>query len=69
MLYLTNEEQEIVNTIEVDLKSYVEQLEARFITGVEPLSNWDKYVETIKGMNIEEYIEIYQGAYDRWASS
>ncbi|GAF17656.1 LOW QUALITY PROTEIN: ABC transporter, substrate-binding protein [Bacillus sp. JCM 19046] len=69
LLYLTNEEQEIVNTIEVDLKSYVEQLEARFITGVEPLSNWDKYVETIKGMNIEEYIEIYQGAYDRWASS
>ncbi len=35
LLYLTNEEQEIVNTIEVDLKSYVEQLEARFITGVE----------------------------------
>lgn len=69
LLYLTNEEQEIVNTIEVDLKSYVEQLEARFITGVEPLSNWDKYVETIEGMNIEEYIEIYQGAYDRWASS
>ncbi|KQL58584.1 MULTISPECIES: extracellular solute-binding protein [Bacillaceae] len=69
LLYLTNEEQEIVNTIEVDLKSYVEQLEARFITGVEPLSNWDKYVDTIESMNIEEYIEIYQVAYDRWASS
>ena len=36
LLYLTSEEQEIVNTIEVDLQSYVEQLEARFITGVEP---------------------------------
>jgi putative aldouronate transport system substrate-binding protein len=69
LLYLTNEEQEIVNTIEVDLKSYVEQLEARFITGVEPLSNWDNYVETIEGMNIEKYVEIYQEAYDRWASS
>ncbi|TSB46022.1 extracellular solute-binding protein [Alkalicoccobacillus porphyridii] len=69
LLYLTNEEQEIVNTIEVDLQSYVEQLEARFITGVEPLSNWDKYVETIESMNIEEYVDIYQEAYDRWASS
>ncbi|MCM2677968.1 hypothetical protein [Alkalicoccobacillus plakortidis] len=69
LLYLTSEEQEIVNTIEVDLQSYVEQLEARFITGVEPMSNWDKYVETIESMNIEQYIDIYQEAYDRWASS
>ncbi len=41
-------------------------MEAKFITGVEPLDNWDKYVKTIENMNIEEYVSIYQDAYDRW---
>ncbi|WP_224752603.1 extracellular solute-binding protein [Metabacillus arenae] len=69
LLYLTSEEQATVNTIEVDLKSYVEQMEAKFITGVEPLSNWDKYVKTIEDMNIEQYVQVYQDAYDRWKDS
>ncbi|WP_245832986.1 extracellular solute-binding protein [Oceanobacillus timonensis] len=66
LVYLTKEEQKEVNNIEVDLKSYVEQMEAKFITGVEPLSNWDNYVDTIEKMNIERYVEIHQDAYNRW---
>ncbi|MCJ7840608.1 extracellular solute-binding protein [Lederbergia sp. NSJ-179] len=66
LVYLTNDEQKQVNNIEVDLKSYVEQMEAKFITGVEPLSNWDKYVKTIENMQIDEYVKIHQAAYDRW---
>ncbi|MCM3111922.1 extracellular solute-binding protein [Lederbergia lenta] len=69
LVYLTAEEQKQVNTIEVDLKSYVEQMEAKFITGVEPLTNWDNYVDTIEKMNIDKYIEINQNAYNRWAES
>ncbi|WP_130858710.1 extracellular solute-binding protein [Gracilibacillus phocaeensis] len=69
LVYLTKDEQDELNTIEVDLESYVEQMEAKFITGVEPMSNWDSYVETIENMNIERYIEINQAAYDRWASN
>src|SRR5699024_12208388 len=68
-VYLTPDEQKEINTIEMDLESYVEQIEAKFITGVEPISNWDNYVETIEGMNIDRYIEIYQDAYDRWEES
>ncbi|MEK4297799.1 extracellular solute-binding protein [Oceanobacillus sp. FSL W8-0428] len=66
LVYLTKEEQKEVNNIEVDLNSYVEQMEAKFITGVEPLSNWDNYVDTIEKMNIKRYVEIYQDAYNRW---
>lgn len=66
LVYLTKEEQKEVNNIEVDLNSYVEQMEAKFITGVEPLSNWDNYVDTIEKMNIERYVEIHQDAYNRW---
>jgi putative aldouronate transport system substrate-binding protein len=67
LLYLTTEETEQVRDSETDLKTYVEQMEAKFITGVEPLSNWDKYVKTIESMGVEEYVSVYQTAYDRWA--
>lgn len=67
LLYLTTEESEKVRDSETDLKTYVEQMEAKFITGVEPLSNWDKYVKTIESMGVEEYVSVYQTAYDRWA--
>ena len=69
LLYLTNEESDKVRDVATDLKTYVEQMEAKFITGVEPLENWDKYVKTIEGMGVEEYVAVYQGAYDRWASA
>ncbi len=69
LLYLTSEESDKVRDSATDLKTYVEQMEAKFITGVEPLSNWDKYVETIQGMGVEDYVKVYQGAYDRWASA
>ncbi|HIZ53729.1 MAG TPA: extracellular solute-binding protein [Candidatus Enterococcus avicola] len=67
LLYLTNEESGKVRDAATDLKTYVEQMEAKFITGVEPLENWDKYVKTIEGMGVKEYVEVYQQAYDRWA--
>lgn len=44
-------------------------MEAKFITGVEPISNWDKYVETIKEMGIDRYVEIHQEAYNNWRSN
>ncbi|MBS4217480.1 extracellular solute-binding protein [Bacillus sp. FJAT-49711] len=69
LVYFSDEEQEKINTIEVDLKSYVEQMEAKFITGVEPLSNWDKYADTINKMKIDELVKIYQDAYDRFAQN
>lgn len=69
LLYLTNEENDKVRAMATDLSTYVEEMEAKFITGVESLDNWDNYVKTIEGMGIEEFVSIYQGAYDRWNSN
>ena len=38
----------------------------KFIMGTEPLENFDNFVKTIKGMNIDEAIKIQQGALDRF---
>lgn len=69
ILYNTQEEQDIILELQPDLQSYIDNMHAKFITGAEPLSNWDSYVEAIKKMQIDRLLEVYQQAYDRWLSA
>ncbi|WP_225048451.1 extracellular solute-binding protein [Lacticaseibacillus kribbianus] len=69
LVYLTNAEQDEVSPIANDLITFVQQSEAKFITGVTPLSDFDKFVKTIKSMNVDKYVSVYQAAYDRWNAS
>lgn len=68
-VYLSQEDQQEASSLRSDLDTYVKQMEAKFVTGQEPLSNWDKYIETCKKMGGERIVEIYQAAYDQWNSS
>lgn len=65
-VYFTSEEQKRLNVVKTDIKTYVEQMEAKFIVGQEPFTKWDDYVNTIKKMGLDEMLKIYQDAYDRW---
>lgn len=68
LVYFTEEEQDRINTLKPDIDTYFEQMEAKFITGAESIeTGWDKYIETLEGLGIEEYVDIHQDAYDRWA--
>lgn len=64
-VYLTNEEQTEASALLSDLNTYVQQMEAKFVTGQESLSNWDKYLDQIKKMGGDRIAELYQSAYDR----
>lgn len=64
LVYFDETKQSRINTLEADLKPYIEQMEAKFITGAEPLANWDSYVSTLKKMGIDEYMKIHQDAYN-----
>ncbi|WP_243298874.1 extracellular solute-binding protein [Bacillus litorisediminis] len=69
-VYLTLEEQEEVNTLKPDIDSYLEQMEAKFVSGeVEIDAEWDQYVETLKSLGADRLAEINQAAYDRWADA
>ncbi len=67
-VYLTNEEQSEASALFSDLDTYVQQMEAKFVTGQVPLSDWDSYVAQLKKMGADRIVELYQGAYDRWNS-
>jgi len=66
LVYFSSEEFQKLNPLLVDIQTYVKQMEAKFIAGNEPLSNWDNYVSTLKKMRVEQVISIHQTAYDRW---
>ena len=70
MKYTAKESSEITQKL-TDLDSYVDQMRAKFITGVEPITDasWDAYVNQVKNMGLEDILKIKQAAYDRWNAS
>ena len=67
MKYTAEESTEMSQKL-TDLDSYVDQMRARFITGVEPLTDasWDSYVSEVNDMGLNDILAIKQAAYDRW---
>ncbi|WP_010271218.1 extracellular solute-binding protein [Paenibacillus senegalensis] len=49
-----------------DVKTYRDEMFDRFVMGTESLDDFDKFVETLKTMGIEEAIQIQQAALDRF---
>lgn len=66
---LTVDESQRVAALLTDINTYKDQMEAKFVAGQEPLSNWDNYVNTLAKMKVDEVVQIYQSAYDRWKAS
>lgn len=62
----TEKENKYLDAEGADLEKYVEETRDKFIKGDEPLSNWDKYVDQVKELGLDKYIEIQQKAYERY---
>lgn len=60
------EESKEFATIMNEINTYKDEMFVKFIMGMEPLENFDKYVEQIKKMNIQRAIDIYQAALERY---
>lgn len=66
LLRMTSDEQEKFVELYADIETYVEQQVAKFITGIDSLSNWDKFVGEVEKMGIDEVLKLKQAAYDRY---
>ena len=65
-LNMSAEENTRFSSIMGDVNTYVNEMFPKFVMGVEPLSNFDQYIATLKDMNIEEAIALNQAALDRY---
>src|SRR5699024_6647790 len=62
----TKEEYKKITTFGSDIEKYVSEMQDKFISGDESLDDRDEYVKTLEDMNLNEYIDIMQGAYERY---
>lgn len=62
----TAEENQKMAALTADINSYVDEMTAKFVSGKASFAEWDNYVATLKKMRLDEYMQIYQAAYDRY---
>lgn len=60
---LSTDAQKAVAEIE-NIGNYISEMTCKFITGVEPLTNFDTYMDNLQKMGIDNLVALYQEAYD-----
>lgn len=67
LLQLTQEEQDIYNDVWTDIDTKVTEMNAAFITGQADIeAEWDNYVKSLYNMGLQDIIDVYQAALDRY---
>lgn len=67
MLKFTEDEQYVLDNKLTDIQTYYKEMEGKFITGVVDIdSGWDTYCQTLDQMGVQDVLDVYQAAYDRW---
>lgn len=63
----TLEESEEIAALRTDIDTYVSEMVLKFIQGVEPMENYDGFINRLVGsFNVERYLELQQAAYNRY---
>jgi len=65
-LLFTQEEEAAINEMRTTINSYIGETVALFATGAMDIEkDWDAYVQTLKDMGLDTYLQTSQAAYDR----
>lgn len=65
---LNDEQSKKVEEVTEGMKSYISEKRQDFITGKEPLTNYDTYLEQLRLKGSEEYEKIWQECYDAYTA-
>ncbi len=69
-LYFTEDAAEEIALLQTSVNDYQQECMVAFITGTMSIDDdWDSYVETIKSIALDDYLALYQEAYDNSAFS
>ncbi len=67
MLKFTTEEQDVITNKYTDIWNHMNEMKSKFITGVVDIeTGWDDYCKAFEQMGINDVLDVYQAAYDRW---
>ncbi|CAH1208337.1 Lipoprotein LipO [Paenibacillus auburnensis] len=65
-LRFTDEESRQLASVLTPITTYHDEMMTKFILGNVPLTEFDKYVETIEKMGIKQIVQIHRDAYERY---
>jgi hypothetical protein len=65
-LALTQAEQDIYNPKMEPILMYIDEMTIKFISGIEPLSNWDPFVNKLNQLGINDMAKLENKAYARY---
>ena len=65
-LAFTSDEQSIINEKYTEIETYVNEMIDKFIMGVESLDQFDAYAAKVESMGLQDVLNVYQTAYDRY---
>jgi putative aldouronate transport system substrate-binding protein len=65
-LPLTEEQNADISGTITDMKTYVEENTNKFVQGQTPDANYDKFVQTIKTMGVDNVLKVYNEAYKKY---
>ena len=68
-LILSQEDKVLASDIMSQVNTYVDEMIDKVIIGQESVENWDKVIETIKNLKVDEAVSIYQKAYDKYLAN
>jgi putative aldouronate transport system substrate-binding protein len=51
------------------LKDFVFQQTLQFILGQRPFTQWDAYVNELKGKNMQQYLDLVNKSYERYKAA
>ena len=63
---MTADENDEFSKIMGDVETYVNEMSAKFIMGIAPLDDYDKFIKTLESMKVGRATEIQQAALDRY---
>jgi len=65
-LVFTEDELDQISDIEASLRTYVDEANVLFTLGQLDIENdWESYLNELKAIGLDYYLEVAQGAYDR----
>ncbi|NMA85369.1 MAG: extracellular solute-binding protein [Epulopiscium sp.] len=69
-LGFTPEEQKIIDEKSVSIYTHVTETTQKWILGAEdPTKTWENYLKALDNMGMQELLEVYQAAYDRFINN
>lgn len=65
---LSEEELRVYNSVMTNIIDYVEEMQVKYILGIESFDGYDAFIDRVKNLGIEDAIAAYQLALDRYNS-